>query len=138
MAVGAVARKRDVFELRGSTRDSPRLAQWSAARAWHLAGQTVHAPVKIERSAAPTAEAGLNLTVTPVSAGLRPFYRHVTTIGDTCLSDNPEVAPKAVEDRPMLADLRAGSGPLIPVNALVCRPSGARDATIEESRDTRC
>ena len=134
----AVAHERDVLELRGAARDSPRLAQRDAARAWHLAGQTVHAPIEMKGSAAPAPEAGLHLTVTPICTGLRPLYRHVAAIGAARFSDNPKVAPKAVEDRPMLAYLRACSGSSIPVNTLVCRPSGARDATIEESRETRC
>ena len=134
----AVAHERDVLELRGAARDSPRLAQRDTARAWHLAGQTVHAPIEMEGGTAPAPKAGLHLTVTPVCTGLRPLYRYVSAIGDACISDNPEVAPKAVEDRPMLADLRACSGSSIPVNTLVCRSSCTRDTAVQEGRDARC
>ena len=120
MAMRAVACERDMLELRGVARDSPRLAQRDAARAWRLAGQTVHAPIEMIGDAAPAPEAGLHLTVTPICTGFWPLYRHAAAIGDTRFSGNPEVAPKAVEDRPMLADLPACGGTFLPVNPLVC------------------
>ena len=54
VAMIAVARARDMLELCGIARNSPRLSERCAPGAWHLAGQTVHAAVKMIRDTAPS------------------------------------------------------------------------------------
>ena len=93
MAMRAVACERDMLELRGVARDSLRLAPRDAACAWHLARQTVHAAIKVIRDTAPSPKAGLHLAVTPICAGLGPFYSNAAAIGDARVGDNTEVAP---------------------------------------------
>ena len=134
----AVACARDMLERRRIAGDRPRLSQRDAASAWHLAGQTVHAAVKVIRDTAPSPKAGLHLAVTPICAGLGPFDSNAAATGEARVGDNPEVAPKAVEDRPMLADLSPRSGPSIPVHTLVRGSPGARYTTIQEDRDAWC
>ena len=89
----AVARARDMLELRRIAGDSPRLTERDAPGAWHLARQTVHAAIKVIRDTAPSPKAGLHLAVTPICAGLGPLNSNAAAVGKARVGDNTEVAP---------------------------------------------
>ena len=135
MAMRAIASARDVPELLGIARDSPGLSERYAPCACGLADQSVRAPIKMMCGTTPTPKAGLDLMLAPVCTGLRPLEGHASSIGDTCVSNCGEAAPKAAEEPPMSAYLGPRSGSPVPVHALVGGSSRARQTAEQEDRD---